>query len=146
MSYTKGALNRYSQVAVQADASYAGPHRLIQMLLEGALEKIATAKGHLARGQTAGKGRQIGWAISIVSGLRASLDMKAGGEIAQNLNNLYDYMERRLLHANLKNDADALDEVTGLLREIKSAWDAIPEEAKHAHGQTAAPAREAVAR
>jgi flagellar protein FliS len=105
-----GALNKYSQVAVQANTTYASPHRLIQMLLEGALEKIATAKGHLARGSIANKGQQISWALSIIGGLRASLDMSAGGEIAQNLFNLYDYMERRLLHANLRNDVAALNQ------------------------------------
>lgn len=136
MSHTKaGAMKSYNQVAVQSNTTYASPHRLIQMLLEGALEKIAIAKGHMARGQVAGKGEHIGWAMSIVGGLRASLDMEAGGDIAQNLNALYDYMERRLLHANLKNDAAALDEVTGLLREVKTAWDAIPEHVQRAHAE-----------
>lgn len=136
MSYTKaGALNKYSQVAVQADATYASPHRLIQMLLDGALEKIAIARGHMERSNVPKKGQHIGWAISIISGLRASLDMGAGGEIAQNLNDLYDFMGRRLLHANLKNDTVALDEVTALLREIKNAWESIPESVQRAHAQ-----------
>lgn len=134
MSYSRaGALNKYSQVAVDANATYGSPHRLIQMLLEGALEKIATAKGYMARKRVAEKGRHIGWAISIVGGLRASLDMASGGDIAQNLDALYDYMERRLLAANQQDDAAALDEVAGLLREIKSAWDAIPEHVQRAH-------------
>ncbi|MHB8472777.1 MAG: flagellar export chaperone FliS [Gammaproteobacteria bacterium] len=137
MSYPKtNALNTYNQVAVQANATDASPHRLIQMLLEGALEKIAIAKGHMARGEIASKGRHIGWAISIISGLRASLDMEAGGEIAQNLEALYEYMERRMLHANQKNDATVLDEVSGLLREVKGAWDAIPEQVQRAHAQS----------
>lgn len=141
MSYSKtSALNTYSEVAVQSNAAYASPHRLIQMLLEGALEKIAIAKGHMTRRQIAGKGQHIGWAISIIGGLRASLDMTAGGEIAQNLDALYDYMERRLLHANQENDANALDEVSGLLREVKSAWDAIPEHVQRGHAQAKAAA------
>lgn len=147
MSYSKaGALNSYNQVAVQSNASYASPHRLIQMLLEGALEKIAIAKGQMVRGQVSSKGQHIGWAISIVGGLRASLDLAAGGDIAQNLDALYDYMERRLLHANLKNDAATLDEVAGLLREVKSAWDAIPEHVQRAHaaGKNAAVPAQAV--
>ena len=136
MSYSKaGALKSYNQVAVQSNTTYASPHRLIQMLLEGALEKIAIAKGHMARCHIEAKGQHVGWAISIINGLRASLDMTAGGEIAQNLDALYDYMERRLLHANLKNDAAALDEVTSLLREVKSAWDAIPEHVQRAHAE-----------
>jgi flagellar secretion chaperone FliS len=136
MSYSKaGALSKYTQSSLQADVSCAGPHRLIQMLLEGALEKIAIANGHLARGQIQAKGQHIGWAISIISGLRASLDMNAGGDIAHNLNDLYDYMVRRLLHGNLNNDAAALEEVIGLLRQVKSAWDAIPEDVQRAHAQ-----------
>ncbi len=137
MSYSKsGALNRYGQVSVQVNATDASPHRLIQMLLEGALEKIAIAKGHMVRGEIQPKGQLLGWAMSIISGLRASLDMNAGGEIAQNLNDLYDYMGRRLLHANLKNDIAALDEVIALLREVKTAWDAIPDAVKQAHAQS----------
>jgi flagellar protein FliS len=139
MSYSKsGAMNKYGQVSIQADATYASPHRLIQMLLDGALEKIAIAKGHMVRGEIQPKGQLIGWAISIISGLRASLDMNAGGDIAHNLNDLYDYMGRRLLHANLKNDVAALDEVIALLREVKSAWDAIPEEVQQAHAKAKA--------
>jgi flagellar secretion chaperone FliS len=141
MKYSQAsAINSYSQVAVDANATYGSPHRLIQMLLEGALEKIASANGHMMRGHIAAKGKQIGWAISIIGGLRTSLDMEAGGEIAQNLEALYAYMSRRLFHANLQNDIAALDEVAGLLREIKSAWDAIPEHVQRAHadGKSAA--------
>jgi flagellar protein FliS len=135
MSYAnaRGALKQYGQASVQADASTAGPHRVIEMLLEGALEKVATAKGHMKRGEVAEKGRHVGWAISIIGGLRMSLDKETGGEIATNLDDLYDYMSRRLLEANSVNDPALLDEVTNLLREIKGAWSAIPESAKLAH-------------
>jgi flagellar protein FliS len=95
------------------------------MLFEGALEKIAVARGHLVRGEIPQKGRHISWAITIIEGLRASLDMEQGGEIARNLNDLYLYMDRRLVEANLASDAALLDEVSSLLREIKEAWDAI---------------------
>lgn len=119
------ALNQYNRTAVQAGVAAASPHRLIQMLMEGALDKIAIAKGHLARGQMEQKGKHIGWAISIVGGLRSSLDLDAGGEIAKNLDDLYDYMDRRLITANLENSVEILDEVAALLRQIKEAWDAI---------------------
>ncbi len=128
-------MNSYSRVALDADTAYASSHRLIQMLFEGALEKIASAKGQMMRGHIAAKGKQISWAISIIGGLRTSLDMAAGGEIAQNLEALYAYMSRRLFHANLNNDIAALDEVVGLLREIKSAWDVIPEDVQRAHDE-----------
>ena len=120
-------LNQYRQVGTQSGVASASPHRLIQMLMEGALEKINLAKGYMQRGETALKGSHISWAISIIDGLRMSLDKEAGGEIAQNLDDLYDYMGRRLAEANLDNNEDILNEVSGLIVEIKSAWDAVPE-------------------
>lgn len=130
MSYgnNQGALSQYRQVGVQGGIANASPHRLIQMLMEGALDKIHTAKGHMERGEIAEKGKQISWAISIVEGLSASLNHEEGGEIARNLFDLYDYMTRRLLEANLQNKTEYLDEVSNLLLQIKSGWDAIPEE------------------
>jgi len=123
---TQSALKEYGKISVQSGASYATPHRLITMLLEGALEKISAAKGFMQRKEIANKGNYISWAISIIEGLRMSLDNDKGGEIAANLDNLYDYMERRLVEANAKNDEAILDEVTDLLTTIKSAWLEIP--------------------
>ena len=120
-------LNKYKQVGTQSGVASASPHRLIQMLMEGALEKINLAKGYMQRGEIALKGSHISWAISIIDGLRMSLDKEAGGEIAQNLDDLYDYMGRRLAEANLENNEAMLNEVAGLIIEIKSAWDAVPE-------------------
>ena len=134
---TQGALRQYSQIATGTGVEGASPHRLIQMLLDGALEKIAVAKGHVSRSEYIEKGRHISWAISIIAGLRASLDINQGGEIAANLEALYDYMERRLLDANSRNDLAALDEVAGLLRQVKDAWDAIPQTAR---GDSSVPA------
>ena len=127
-TYARNFANKYNKMAVQTGVDSGSPHRLVQMLFEGALEKIAVAKGHLKRGAIPEKGRHISWAISIIEGLRASLDMERGGEIAGNLNDLYDYMKRRLLEANLASDPALLDEVASLLREIKDAWDAIAPE------------------
>lgn len=124
----RNAMNQYNQTAVKAGIMSASPHRLIQMLMEGALDKIAIAKGCMERNQIEMKGKHISWAISIIGGLRTSLDKKAGGEIAQNLEDLYDYMERRLAAANAHNDPSILDEVSSLLRQIKEAWDAIGEQ------------------
>ena len=128
----RNALDQYSQNAVQTRIESASPLRLIQMLLEGALGKIAAAKGHMDRGEIRPKGEQIGSAISILEGLKTSLDMEKGGEIARNLEDLYTYMERRLIEANRVNDTALLDEVSDLLKQIKEAWDAI---AGHAAGQ-----------
>ena len=120
-------LNQYRQVGTQSGVASASPHRLIQMLMEGALEKINLAKGYMQRGDIALKGSHISWAISIIDGLRMSLDKESGGEVAQNLDDLYDYMGRRLAEANLDNNEAMLNEVAGLLVEIKSAWDTVHE-------------------
>ena len=127
----RNALNQYSQTAVQTGIESASPHRLIQMLMEGALGKIAVAKGHMERSEIRDKGQQIGCAISIIEGLKLSLDHEKGGEIARNLEDLYIYMGRRLVEANRINDTSVLDEVSDLLRQIKEAWDAIADAARH---------------
>ncbi len=119
-------VNQYRQVGAQSEIMDADPHRLIQMLMEGALDKIAAAKGFMMRGVVADKGLQISFAISIIDGLRMSLDKELGGDIAANLDALYDYMGRRLLAANVENNPAYLDEVASLIKEVKSAWDAIP--------------------
>ncbi len=127
MAKLHSAVQQYNKVSVSSGVESASPHRLIQMLMVGALEKINTAKGHMERGEVSPKGGNISWAISIIDGLRASLDLNTGGEIAQNLDDLYDYMTRRLARANVEDDADILDEVASLLRSIKAAWDEVPE-------------------
>lgn len=130
MSYASMSNNisHYNQVDRVSGVSDADPHRLVQMLLEGALGKIAIVKGLMERKEIAKKGEVIGQAVSIVAGLRSSLDLSAGGELAENLDNIYEYSERRLLEANLKNDITILDEVAKLLHEIKAGWEAIPVE------------------
>jgi flagellar protein FliS len=120
-----GALQQYQQVGVQSSVVDASPHRLIQMLLEGALERIAKAKGYIVRGEVADKCRYIGSVMAIVDGLAGSLNLEAGGEIANNLAALYDYMGRRLLQANLESSTAMLDEVAALLGQVKEGWDAI---------------------
>ena len=132
MSYARvrAAMKSYGEAAVQSDVNCASPHRLIQMLMEGALEKISKARGFMQRGEITEKGNHISWALSIINGLRMSLDKEAGGEIAQNLDDLYDYMARCLLEANVKNSEEKLDEVSKLLIDIKGAWDVIPDGVK----------------
>jgi flagellar protein FliS len=121
-------LRQYHANGVRTEAAIASPHRLIQMLMEGALARIATAKGLMAQGDVAGKGSQISAAIAIIGGLKTSLDPQRGGEIAANLGALYDYMEARLVEANARNAQGPLDEVATLLGQIKLAWDAIGEQ------------------
>jgi len=125
---TKNNVNHYNNVDSYTGVTDADPHQLVQMLLEGALKKISVVKGLMIRKDVAKKGEVIGQALSIVAGLRSSLDMSAGGDLAVNLDNLYEYIERRLLESNLKNDIAMLDESSKLLHEIKTGWEAIPEE------------------
>ena len=122
---SKSALSFYRQVNSQTGVVDADPHRLIQLLLDGALDRIAQAKGALIAGDTAAMGEALGKAIGILSGLQGSLDMERGGEIAASLNRLYDYMSLRLLDVHREKESASLDEVVGLLGNIKSGWDAI---------------------
>jgi len=119
-------ISHYNQVNNVSGVTDADPHRLVLMLLDGALGKIATVKGLIQRKDIARKGEVIGQAIAIIGGLKSSLNKEAGGEIAVNLDNIYEYIEHRLAQANINNDVQAIDEVAGLLREIKTAWELIP--------------------
>lgn len=119
------AVQHYSSVKVHSSVETASPHRLIQMLFEGALERIAQAKGAMVQNQIARKGELIGKAVAIVGGLQGSLNDKEGGALAANLDGLYDYVIRRLTQANYENNPEYLDECGRLLGEIKTAWDAI---------------------
>ncbi|MGE8499334.1 MAG: flagellar export chaperone FliS [Pseudomonas sp.] len=119
------ALKQYQTVNTQAQAVDASPHRLIQMLMEGGLTRLAQARGAMERDQTGLKGELIGKAIGIIAGLRAALNLEQGGELAENLDSLYEYMISRLMDASMKNEAEPLDEVAGLLRNVKAGWDAI---------------------
>lgn len=120
------AINAYNKVGIESNVAAADPHKLISMLFQGALLAIANAKNGILRKDIPAKGAAISKAIAIIGeGLNASLDRKAGGELAQNLSSLYDYMVRRLVGANLSNDIAALDEVAHLLADLKDAWDGI---------------------
>ncbi len=121
------ALQQYKSVGVASAVEDASPHRLVQMLLQGAIARVIAAEGYLSRGETARKGESVSVAIGIIGGLQGSLDMEGGGEIAVNLSALYDYMARRLMEGNRDNDREPIEEVLHLLREIKEAWDGIPD-------------------
>lgn len=125
-AYSRAAMNAYRSVGVESIADTAAPHQLVVMLFNGARAAVAAARLHLDRQETAAKCEAISKAIAIVDGgLKASLDLNVGGELAKNLSELYAYMAFRLLHANLKNDRSALDEVAQLLEQLGGAWEAI---------------------
>jgi flagellar protein FliS len=140
MYAANSAVSSYSNTSMETGVYDADPHRLIMLLFEGAALTVSSAIGHMERNEIAQKGRSISHAIAIIDkGLSASLDMKAGGEIAQNLSSLYDYMTRRLLHANLNNDVAALKEVLGLIGELRGAWEAIGDKTMQATPKMAEP-------
>ena len=119
----------YRKAGIESQVDTASPHRLVQMLFEGALLAISTASAHMAAKNIARKGESLSKAIEIIDGgLRACLDKQVGGQLAERLGALYEYMCARLVHANLKNDQAALKEVAGLLGELKSAWEEIADD------------------
>ncbi len=116
----------YRQVSVDSDALAASPHQLVLMLYDGTLQAVAAARTQLQVGDIEGKGKSIARAIEIVgSGLAASLDQAAGGQIAANLASLYDYIVRLLVSANIANDQRKLDEAATLLGQMRDTWVAI---------------------
>lgn len=129
------AMNQYKQVGVQAAVGNADPHTLIQMLIDGAIQRLNTAKLHMKQNNVPLKGESISKAISIIDGLRTSLDMEKGGEIAKNLEALYDYMQRQLLVANLEDKIENIDEVLSLMNEIRAGWATIPQDLRDGKSQ-----------
>lgn len=119
------ALRQYQKIGAQAQTSEASPHRLVQMLMEGGLDRIAQAKGAIERKDIANKGVFISKAIGIIGGLREGLDLENSMDTLGDLDSLYTYMMTRLTEANIKTDPKILDEVAGLLRTVKDGWDAI---------------------
>lgn len=121
--YNRSGTQAYAQVSVESGVMGASPHQLIVMLFDGALSALLRARILMNQGNIAGKGLAISKAINIIdNGLKNGLNHEQGGEIADNLAALYDYMKRRLMQANLHNDVAALDEVSGLLENIADAW------------------------
>ena len=123
-------LKHYQKEATKSQMADAEPYQIIQMLMAGVLDSLALAKGSLERGNYEQKGRSISKASSIIIALRSSLDFDIGGEVSDNLNALYEYMTERLVDASLAKNSEAIDEVSSLFREIKSAWDEIPMQAR----------------
>jgi flagellar protein FliS len=123
---SKSSVAAYRSVAAHGGVAASDPHRLVLILMDGALERIAAAGGAMGAGATEAKARFIQKAVAIIEELRASLNMEAGGTIAANLADLYDYSIRQLTRANLENRPELLDEVAALLREIRGAWMQIP--------------------
>ena len=129
MSVSRAALKHYAAVQVHSSVLEASPHRLTAMLFEGAIDRIARAKGHLQRGELAPKGELIGAVIAIVGELAGSLDRTAAPQLADRLTALYDYILRRLGEANASNRVAPLDEASRLLGSLADAWRTIDPDA-----------------
>jgi flagellar secretion chaperone FliS len=139
-SYARNSsLAAYRSVSVHGGVDNADPHRLVQMLLDALAERLITARGCIERGETARKAKLLHSCVTLVAELRGSLNLTEGGELAQNLDNLYDYMTRRLLQANVQSDVAVVIEVLGLLNEIRGAWVAIGPEVRQRANQAAQP-------
>jgi flagellar protein FliS len=120
------AMESYGSDNLASQASVANNVALIQMLFDGLVDSVSQAQGHLTHGKIQEKGKAIARASRIVVGLQGALDFNRGGELAQNLNDLYNYVTRRLIFANAHNDMEALKEVQHLMSEIRSAWAQLP--------------------
>jgi flagellar protein FliS len=133
MNMMKNPAKAYQSTGAYSGVMYADPHSLITQMFDGAMTRIAQAKGAMERKEVAEKGELISKAINIIGSLEACLDYSKGGELAANLSSLYEYMNLTLTQANLNNDIEKLNEVISLILEIKSAWVQIaPREARKA--------------
>jgi flagellar protein FliS len=125
------ATRAYATVGVHTAVESASPHKLISMLYDGLLKQVRMGKAHMNRGELGPKANCLCKALRILDqGLRLHLDREAGGDIAVQLHLLYEYCERRILHANLRNDPAALDEVAQLIEPLRTAWQAISPDMK----------------
>ncbi|EGR2794610.1 flagellar export chaperone FliS [Vibrio navarrensis] len=124
----RGSLQAYKKVSVDSQLSAASPHKVIQMLMAGAIERLIQGKAAMQAGNIPVKGERLGKALDIIIALRSCLSMDDGGDIARNLDQLYEFMITQISNANHKNDPQPIDDVIDIIREIKSAWDQIPNE------------------
>lgn len=127
---TLKGINAYKKGSLKQDIAHADPHKLTLMLMQGALDRMAYAKGCMERKDFALRSEHVSRASAIILNLRDTLDMEVGGEVSENLFALYNYMLQRLVDASVQNSLKIMDEVINLLLPIKTAWSEIPEFAK----------------
>lgn len=121
MGFGYGA-SAYQQIRSHGGVESASPHGLITLLMDGALERLVKARAHMLRGEVAAKGETISKCIGIIGGLRDGLDPKVEPAMVERLDSLYEYMSRRLLQANMRDDVSIIDEVSKLLQQVRDSW------------------------
>jgi flagellar secretion chaperone FliS len=136
----------YQSVAIEGGVANADPHTLVQMLLDGVVERINTARACIEQGERVRKAKLLHSCVTLVAELRGSLDLTRGGPLAQNLSDLYEYIATRLMLANLNDDSALLAECLSLIGEIRSAWIAIGPQVRGAGSGTPVTAEKAAAR
>lgn len=124
----RGGLAAYRRVDAYGSVESADPHKLVELLYGGLAEALTAARGAVERGELAVKAAAVSKAAGIIDALRGSLDLERGGEVAANLERLYDYMGRLLTRANLHGDVHALREMLSINETLRNAWAAIPED------------------
>jgi flagellar secretion chaperone FliS len=122
----RGSLQSYRKISLESEIAVASPHRIIQMMFAGLLERLAQSRYAIEQNDFANKGLFIGKVLGIIAGLNSCLNMESEGNVAYNLSDLYDFMLRRISEANLNNDVQAIDDVSDIVRTLKESWDAIP--------------------
>lgn len=124
-------VKNYEKEALKTRVAGADRYEIIQMLMGGAIDKMLYAKIAIEKKSYEAKSQHISKSIDIIDALRGCLDFDKGKEISENLYSLYSYMIDRLMEATVKNDVEIVDEVSRLMKEIKSGWDAIPSEIRY---------------
>ena len=120
------ALAQYGQIKNEAQTSYASPHQLMLMLFDGAIEAMSMTVGAIQNKNFELRSKQNTRSITIINGMRDCLDMEAGGDLANNLSSLYQYMAQELFKASFKNDADTIQNIQTMLKDIRESWEKIP--------------------
>ena len=120
------ALAQYGQIKNDAQTTYASPHQLMLMLFDGAIEAMSFTIGAIQNENFELRSKQNTRSITIINGMRECLDMETGGELADNLYSLYQYMTQELFRASFKNDADTIQNIQTMLKDIRGSWEKIP--------------------
>ena len=120
------ALAQYGQIKNDAQTTYASPHQLMLMLFDGAIEAMSMTVGAIQNKNFELRSKQNTRSITIINGMRDCLDMEAGGDLANNLYSLYQYMAQELFKASFKNDADTIQNIQAMLKDIRESWEKIP--------------------